>query len=152
MKMIHSNHKVESGRKYSSSETVLIILKVHVFWGNDMWTNTSPEQKLTSAHLITAQYKEDTGRATWQSEQISTSTMSPLHAALLLPFLGLASAFSCPAPSGVVCDPSLESGDNVFAHHYSNSSQVSSIYIFMPTQYIYNIYAQILTQYTISIL
>ena len=64
--------------------------------------------------------------------------MSPLHAALLLPFLGLASAFSCPAPSGVVCDPSLESGDNVFAHHYSNSSQVT-IYIFMPTQYIYNI-------------
>ena len=55
--------------------------------------------------------------------------MSPLHAALLLPFLGLASAFSCPAPSGVVCDPSLESGDNVFAHHYSNSSQVIITYL-----------------------
>ena len=50
--------------------------------------------------------------------------MSPLHAALLLPFLGVATAFSCPAPSGVVCDPSLESGDNVFAHHYSDSDQV----------------------------
>ena len=56
----NDSFKTQSGRKYSSSETVLIILKVHVFWGNDMWTNTSSEQKLTSAHLITAQYKEDT--------------------------------------------------------------------------------------------
>ena len=66
--------------------------------------------------------------------------MSPLHAALLLPFLGLASAFSCPAPSGVVCDPSLESGDNVFAHHYSSSSLVT-IWIFIFILYLHHIYA-----------
>ena len=32
----NDSFKTQSGRKYSSSETVLIILKVHVFWGNDM--------------------------------------------------------------------------------------------------------------------